>query len=339
MQSPEETTRSLAAVPLAVTIVLGACAPGPDAPVAPPADRAALEAGRSSFAWSEPVWLGPVVNSASRDLNPELSPDGLSLYFTSFRDGPADIYVSRRASELCPWGAPVPLSAPINGEGLQFSPDISPDGHYMYFASTGHGGFGGTDIFVSYREDPTDDFGWETPVNIGPTVNTQLDEHGPQFSAAGGGELYFNRVLPPTMIFAVPMTQDGQFGGEAAPVDELNFPPGQNAEVAVRNDGREIMFWSGREGMPRPGSVGSTDIFVSTRPHPNSPWSEPLSLGRPVNFEGSDLVPTLSTDGLTMIFSTNRPGGLGLPDLWMSVRSPNGEQTAELPDGSGCPAP
>jgi hypothetical protein len=322
--------------PLALGALLAACGPERSDFPSSPAIEAVAQAGRSSWEWSEPVWLGPVVNSPARDLNPELSPDGLSLYFTSFRDGTADIYVSQRASESCTWGAPVKLPPPINGDANQFSPDISPDGHHLYFGSSGHGGFGNGDLFVSYREDPTDDFGWGPPVNLGPAVNTEVEEQGPQFVAAGGGTLYFNRQLMPTRVFAIPMTIDGLVSGEAAAVDELNHPTANTSEVAVRADGRELFFWS-----PRPGTIGGTDIFVSTRPTPKSPWSVPRTVGRPVNHEGSDLVVALSTDGKTMILSTGRPGGLGLPfpDLWMSVRSADGTQVPDLGGGSGCPAP
>ena len=51
--------------------------------------------------WSEPVNLGPIVNSSSDDADPALSPDGLSLYFFSNRPGgfgTSDIWVSRRAN-------------------------------------------------------------------------------------------------------------------------------------------------------------------------------------------------------------------------------------------------
>ena len=329
--------RSVVSVGLGALLACGPDAEGPTSIRLTPSPNATALDGRTQLAWSDPVWLGPVVNSSARDLNPELSHDGLSLYFTSFRDGAAHIYVSQRPMEQCTWGAPVKLPSPINADAFQFSPDVSPDGHYLYFASTGHGGFGGTDIFMSYREDPTDDFGWGPPTNLGPPVNTTENEHGPLFVQIGGGELYFNRVLAPTQIFVAPMTRDGEFLGDAVPVVELNHPTAVSAEVAVRADGRELLFWSGGPAALRPGTVGSSDIFVSTRASVNSPWSEPVGLGTPINHAGADLVPTLSTDGLTMIYSTQRPGGLGLPDLWMSVRSRGGTNVPDL--GVACPTP
>src|SRR5213595_940848 len=65
--------------------------------------------------WSAPVNLGPVINSGASDQGPAISPDGLSLYFTSNRPGglggPFDMYVSHRASVNDPWGSLVNLSA------------------------------------------------------------------------------------------------------------------------------------------------------------------------------------------------------------------------------------
>src|SRR4051812_44623224 len=66
-------------------------------------------AGPISTDWSAPVWVGPIVNSASTDNGPAFSGDGLSLYFYSGRTGGVgsdDIWVSHRASLAAAWGPP-----------------------------------------------------------------------------------------------------------------------------------------------------------------------------------------------------------------------------------------
>lgn len=50
-------------------------------------------------------------------------------------------------------------------------PNLSRDGHWLFFSSTRPGRFGNFDIWVSWRANPHDDFGWETPVNLG-AINT-----------------------------------------------------------------------------------------------------------------------------------------------------------------------
>src|SRR5262249_6636817 len=122
--------------------------------------------------WSEPVNLGAVVNSPGA-LGPAISKDGLSLYFTSGRTGgfgDLDIWVSQRASPEAPWGSPMNLGQVINTANAESGPAFSGDGHWMFF--TRLGGFGGVDLWVSYREHTEDDFGWQQPVNLGTAINT-----------------------------------------------------------------------------------------------------------------------------------------------------------------------
>src|SRR5438132_12554833 len=72
--------------------------------------------------WSEPVNLGPVVNTSSSDRIPALSPDGLSLYLSSNRPGgigTEDIWVSQRASLNDSWDLPQDLGPSINMRGRQ----------------------------------------------------------------------------------------------------------------------------------------------------------------------------------------------------------------------------
>src|SRR5712692_11121918 len=104
--------------------------------------------------WSPLVNLGPHINSAFRDAGPALSKDGLSLYFTSDRPGGRggnDIWVSQRASREDPWGEPVNLGPTVNTAFDEGVPTFSRDGHFMYFNSVRPGGFGGNDIWISWR--------------------------------------------------------------------------------------------------------------------------------------------------------------------------------------------
>jgi Tol biopolymer transport system component len=112
-----------------------------------------------STIWSKPVNLGSTVNSSSSDLHPNISSDGLSLYFASNRtggSGPDDIYVTTRASVPEPWGTPVNLGPQINTPAEDFCPSLSPDRSTLYFASSGHGGYGYYDM-------------WQVPIFSVPT--------------------------------------------------------------------------------------------------------------------------------------------------------------------------
>ncbi len=282
--------------------------------------------------WSEPVNLGPVINSAANEQNATLSGDGLSLYFTSSRpegSGPLDIWVSHRdctdlADAACAWQTPANLGSIINSPGPDFAPNLSLDEHLLFFAST-RGVGANVDIFVSHRDDPNDNFAWETPVALGPGVNTADGEQAPMYRQSaedGSANLYFNRgLLGPngTDIYVVAVTRDGETGTPAELVAELSVPNANDAAVTVRTDGRELMFYSNR-----PGGLGLTDLWVSTRSNSHEPWSPPENAGAQLNSVFSEVTPSLSNDGRTLIFGSSRPGGFGGNDLYMSIRTPSG---------------
>ena len=112
--------------------------------------------------WSEPVNLGSI-NSPFNEQNIFLTKDQLTIYFTSDRPGGfggLDIYVSHRASVYSAWQTPMNLGPPVNTATNDFGPNLSIDGHLLFFASARPGGFGGADIYVSHRDDPNDHFAW-----------------------------------------------------------------------------------------------------------------------------------------------------------------------------------
>ena len=180
---------------------------------------------------------------------------------------------------------------------------------------------GGEDILVSRRTDPNDDLSWGPPVNLGPAVNTAVNENGPAYVPAlegGGARLYFSRAGD---IYEARVTRDGEVVASAVPVAELNHSTANESEPTVRADGREMFFWSNR-----PGGMGTADIWVATRRGVHEPWSAPQSLGAPVNTQFGELTPGLSWDGRTLLFSgtATRGGSLGFQDFWMSARTPSG---------------
>lgn len=282
--------------------------------------------------WSEPVNLGPVINTDGREQGPSLSPDDLSLYFVSDRDGGQggnDIWVSRRACRDCPWQSPANLGSPINTSAADAGPSLSIDGLLLFFHSSRAGGVGGNDIYVSRRTDPNDDFSWGPPVLLGTDVNTPTVENRPtylQVAEDGSGNLYFNRgaqALNLADLYYAPVTRDGVTVGPAVLVAELSDPEANEAGVTIRTDGREIFFWT-----TRPGAPGGAAIMVSTRRSVHDPWEPPTFLPPPVNSDDGTFnatLPGLSRDGRTLLFvSEGRPGGYGGNDIWMATRTPSG---------------
>lgn len=119
--------------------------------------------------------------------------------------GKEDLYFSKKKDGK--WMPPVHMGSTINSKGFEMSPYLSPDGKQLFFASDGHGGYGGADIFMSERLDDTWT-NWSAPVNLGEKVNSaKFDAYltmGPDstfyFASNREGSLsdiYTTRIAPP----------------------------------------------------------------------------------------------------------------------------------------------
>jgi len=316
----------------------------PGGPAGPPFRLTADEAPQFSD-WSTPVNLGPVVNSDGLDQDPTLSPDGRSLYFASDRSGGYGIWVSHRDCRDCPWQTPVKLQlVPDDFQGglgptqAVGAPALSPDGHLLFFSRcvdcTASHFPGSNDIFVARRSDTTDDFAWEPAVPLGLAVNTTANEDHPfylQSPQDGALNLYFCRNETGSSrfdIYAAAVTRRGETRGPAVLVAELSLPGVNDVSPTLRADGREIIFQSNR-----PGGVGTrADLWVSTRQSVREPWSTPQNLGATLNTTAAELQPSLSLDGRTLVFASDRAGSVG-NDIWMSTRTRNGADD----EGQGTP--
>ena len=107
--------------------------------------------------------------------HPALSADGRTLYFASNMPGGyggMDLYVSRFESGR--WGPPVNLGPVVNTEGNEIFPYIDANNR-LYFASNGHIGLGGLDIFYTTEKNNGD---WNLPANLGYPVNSPHDDFG-----------------------------------------------------------------------------------------------------------------------------------------------------------------
>src|ERR1700682_4946117 len=215
-------------------------------------------------AWLLPVNLGATVNSSSSEREVAITHSGLSLYFVSDRPGGfgmtagpfglglMDIWVSHRLSIDSPWGEPRNLGPIINTPTAEFSPTFSPDDHWMFFPSGRPGGLGGlADIYVTYRPDTTDDFGWQTPVNLGPSINSPKADVDPvYFVDPGTGEatLYFaSNLLGTYDIYQSTQNADGSFRN-AVLNKELSTAAYNELRMTIRSDGLEIVVVSDRPG-------------------------------------------------------------------------------------------
>jgi hypothetical protein len=88
------------------------------------------------------------------------------------------------------------------------------------------------------------------------------------------------------------------------------------AEPSISVDGLILIFMSNRSG-----GYGQLDLWMTTRATTIEPWGEPVNLGPSINSPKWDWCPSLSPDGCTLYFSSNRSGGYGEWDIWMATRA------------------
>ena len=122
------------------------------------------------------VWELPFNQEEYNHCHPTLSADGQSMYLASDRAGGYgghDLYVSR--FENGAWSEPMNLGASINTPGNELFPFMHEDGT-LYFASNGHAGLGGLDVFMAkpdaaIESDETMEVQWSQPINLGEPLN------------------------------------------------------------------------------------------------------------------------------------------------------------------------
>jgi hypothetical protein len=295
--------------------------------------------------WSTPVNLTQV-NSTFNEQHPAISKDGLSLYFASNRPqsgcGGIDLWVSQRASIDSPWEEPFNLGCTVNSVADDLGPNLTTDGHRLFFHSFRAGGCGGGDIYYVDRQNRRDDLGWGTPRNLnlfgladdaaldcGPIgsadfVNTPNTDAGPnQFAdqATGRTLLYFTRADTPTMccdfdIYTAEL-KDGTWG-TISRVDELSVVGPRDTRTAIRRrDGLEMILSSERTN-----NFGGDKrkLWFSTRANTADIWSVPELLPN-VNSKANDGGPAISWDGTELYFTSARTGSLGGTDIWVSTRT------------------
>lgn len=152
-------------------------------------------------AWTAPVNMGCVVNTAATEIAPAFYANddlGVStIYFGSNRPGSADFDIYQTTTmdedlESAVW-SPGVLVPELSSPGRDTRTFVRRDGREIFLTSDRTGGVEGLDIWVATRENPSDL--WSTPINAGPPVNSAADDGSPALSR-DGTTLYFFSTRP-----------------------------------------------------------------------------------------------------------------------------------------------
>lgn len=158
------------------------------------------------------------------------------------------------------------------------------------------------------------------PVNLSYRINTSNDEYVNAISA-DGSMLIFTVRSPVVDDFSrnilreefyVSYFEDGEWL-KARPMTFLSGNSESEGALALSYDNQYIFFTSCHQ----PDGYGSCDLYYSRKM--GDDWLEPQNLGPIVNSARWESQPSLSSDGRTLYFASNRPGGFGGSDIWKTV--------------------
>lgn len=156
-----------------------------------------------------------------------------------------------------------------------------------------------------------------TPVNIGAEINTVDDEYLPTITA-DESTLIFTRKINNNEDFYKSNKVDGKWQTPIYLSDRINTPRYNEGAQSISQDGKVLFF----TGCNRPDGLGRCDIYISQKR--GNDWSKPFDLSPPVNTSGWESQPSISADGRTLYFVSNRKGGYGGYDIWKSHLSEKG---------------
>ncbi len=154
------------------------------------------------------------------------------------------------------------------------------------------------------------------PQSLGPGVNTELPEYLPSLTA-DEETLIFVRVVGNQEDFYLSRKEGGAWL-PAVPLDNINHPQLSEGAQSIAANGKALVFTA----CDRQSGLGRCDLYLSEMK--NGQWQPARNLGSPVNTSGWESQPSLSADGKTLYFVSDRKGGQGLIDLWYSRRQPDG---------------
>lgn len=250
-----------------------------------------------------PQSLGSAINTPDDEYFPTLTADGETLLFTRNESGfmgDENFYRSKKVAGV--WQKAEPLEG-VNTSDNEGAESISPDGTWLVFTAcnrSGDGSQGSCDLYWSQEKAN----GWTKPAPFSNTINSSAWDSQPSISADGKSIIFSSRRPGGKGKEDLWITRRNPNGKWTKPVN-LGMPVntgGVEQTPFFHPDGQTLYFCS--DSLP---GMGGQDLYM-TRLQPDSSWSTPLNLGYPINTSKDEVAMTVSLDGKTAYFATNRPG-------------------------------
>ena len=149
------------------------------------------------------------------------------------------------------------------------------------------------------------------PINLGPEINTADDEYMPAITA-DENTLIFTRKINNNEDFYQSVKVNGKWQTATYLSNQINTPQYNEGSQSISLNGKVLFF----TGCNRPDGLGRCDIYISIKK--GNEWTKPFDIAPPINTPGWESQPSISADGRTLYFVSNRKGGFGGYDIWKS---------------------
>ncbi len=207
------------------------------------------------------------VNSPYNEGAQAMTPDGSTIYFVVCDKpngfGSCDIYYTQNPGTQ--WSAPINVGSPVCTNAWESQPSISADGKTLFFISTRTGGKGGSDLWISNKQENGK---WTIPVNAGDSINTLGDEKCP-FIHPDGTTLYFSSNSHPGMgkddIYFSHKKDDGTWSKARNLGYPINTKNDENSFI-VSLDGHHAYFSSDRFKTNRDMDLYYFELYKEAQP-------------------------------------------------------------------------
>jgi outer membrane protein OmpA-like peptidoglycan-associated protein/Tol biopolymer transport system component len=158
------------------------------------------------------------------------------------------------------------------------------------------------------------------PINMGFYINSPNRDYFPALTA-DNQTIIFTRVVDKNEDFFISTKKDNEWQKAQPLSNVINTANFNEGAQSISPDGKYLFF----TGCNRPDTYGRCDIYVSRKE--GNEWGKPINLGKIINSEYWDSQPSISPDGSTLYFVSNRPGGIGGYDIWKSNLTDEGQWT------------
>lgn len=221
----------------------------------------------------------------------------------------------------------------LNTRYNEMKPVVSPDGSKLYFGRSNHPSNSGgrKDRADAWVATATNGEMFGSVQRLASLLNSPQADLVVGFTA-NGDQVYLMRNdlestnKPSAGLYL--MRADGS--GSAKPVSVTYFyNKAKHQDITLSPDGQVMLI-----AMESYITYGLEDLYVSFRQSDGN-WSEPQNLGQEINTPLQEMSASLSADGRTLYFVSNRPGGYGSMDVWASTRLDNSWKRWSTPRNLG----